>query len=437
MSELLASEHEQRAALSTEVETTRAGSATRGFPPLRICMHVLGQGSSDVRVMRAATALSAAGCQVSIVDLESRDKPACENLQGISLHHVRLAPDFFSSRFKRQALLRAATIFVRSLWQVLKTDADLYHAHDVAALPACYLASRLRRKPLIFEAHEMPLEEHPLSSMSRGRRLLHHMLALLVKVMIPASDGVITVSPPIVEELQRRYRLRRLALVRNIPPYQKVARTRRLHEALGLAPQMRVALYQGRFQANRSLDLLVRAARYLDPEIVIVLLGKGLGNAAEELERLIAQEQVGDRVKLLPAVPYRELLSWTASADLGLLIASPDYSLNVRMFLPNKLFEYIMAGVPVLTSALPAVVELVERYGLGQVVNELTPEAIAQAINGMLSHPETLTAMRRNALQAAANELHWEKEQQSLLDLYQSIVTEINKETILLEEGRK
>ncbi|WP_112427383.1 glycosyltransferase [Thermogemmatispora tikiterensis] len=416
MTELLASQRPNKATEASNRE--RAG----GLPPLRVCMHVLGQGKSDVRVMRAATALSAAGCHVSVVDLESQEQPAREQVQGIALQHVRLAPEFFSSRFKRRALLRAASLFVRGTWQVLSTDADVYHAHDVAALPACYLASRLRRKRLVFEAHEMPLEEHPLSSMNRGRRLLHHLLTLLMKGMIPASDGVITVSPPIVEELQRRYRIKHLALVRNIPPYQQVARTRRLHEALGLAPQIRLALYQGRLQANRSLDLLVKAARYLDPEIVIVLLGKGLGNAAEELEQLIAAEQVSDRVKLLPAVPYAELLSWTASADLGLLVASPDYSLNVRMFLPNKLFEYIMAGVPVLTSALPAVVELVQAYGLGEVLSELTPQAIARAINGMFARPERLATMRQYALQAASSDLHWEKEQENLLQLYQQIV---------------
>lgn len=415
MRELVVNQHTNRAA-----ETSR-GKPPGSLSPLRVCMHVLGQGKSDVRVMRAATALSAAGCHVSVVDLESQEQPAREELQGITLQHVRLAPEFFSSRFKRRALLRAASLFVRGTWQVLSTDADVYHAHDVAALPACYLASRLRRKQLIFEAHEMPLEEHPLSSMSRGRRLLHHLLTLLMKGMIPASDGVITVSPPIVQELQRRYRIKRLALVRNIPPYQQVTPSKRLHEALGLAPQIRLALYQGRLQANRSLDLLVKAARYLDPEIVIVLLGKGLGNAAEELEQLIETEQVGDRVRLLPAVPYAELLSWTASADLGLLVASPDYSLNVQMFLPNKLFEYIMAGVPVLTSALPAVVELVQTYGLGEVVSDLTPEAIARTINRMLAQPQRLATMRQNALQAASADLHWEKEQENLLYLYQQI----------------
>jgi glycosyltransferase involved in cell wall biosynthesis len=356
-----------------------------------------------------------------VVDLESQERPAREQLQDITLQHVRLPSEFFRSRFKRHALLRAASLFMRGTWQVLKTEADVYHAHDVAALPACYLASRLRGKRLVFEAHEMPLEEHPLSSMGRGRRLLHRLLAVLMKGMIPASDGVITVSPPIVEELRRRYRVKKLALVRNIPPYQEVARGRRLHEALGLGPQIRLALYQGRLQANRSLDLLVRAAHYLDPEIAIVLLGKGLGNAAEELEQLIAAEQVGDRVKLLPAVPYDELLSWTASADLGLLVASPDYSLNVRMFLPNKLFEYIMAGVPVLTSALPAVVELVQAYGLGKVVETLTPQAIARTINEMLAQPQMLATMRDNALRAAATDLHWEKEQEHLLKLYQQI----------------
>ncbi|WP_156025338.1 glycosyltransferase [Thermogemmatispora carboxidivorans] len=416
MRESIVSQHANQA-----TETSR-GDSPGSLSPLRVCMHVLGQGKSDVRVMRAATALSAAGCHVSVVDLESQGQPAREELQGIALQHVRQPPEFFSSRFKRHALLRAASLFVRGTWQVLSTDADVYHAHDVSALPACYLASRLRRKRLVFEAHEMPLEEHPLSSMSRGRRLLHHLLTLLMKGMIPASDGVITVSPPIVEELQRRYRIKHLALVRNIPPYQQVTRSKRLHEALGLAPQIRLALYQGRLQANRSLDLLVKAARYLDPEIVIVLLGKGLGNAAEELEQLIATEQVGDRVKLLPAVPYAELLRWTASADLGLLVASPDYSLNVQMFLPNKLFEYIMAGVPVLTSALPAVVELVQRYGLGEVVSELTPEAIASTINRMLAKPHMLATMRQNALQAASTDLRWEKEQENLLQLYRQII---------------
>jgi glycosyltransferase involved in cell wall biosynthesis len=384
-------------------------------------MHVLGPGRSDVRVMRAATALTEAGCQVTVVDLESHERPEQETLRGVLFRHVRLPESFFSSRFQQRALWRAAALFLRGTLKVIGTHADVYHAHDVSALPACYLAARLRRKPLIFEAHEMPLEEHPSSVLGRGRRLLQGLLGLLVGHIIPVCSGVITVSPPIVDELRRRYHVQRIALVRNILPYRAVPETQRLRERLGLSPETRIALYQGTVQPNRSLDLLVRAARYLTPGIVVVIMGKGLGSAFADLAALIEQEGVADRVRLLPAVPYEELLDWTASADIGLMIFAPDYSPNVRMFLPNKLFEYIMAGLPVLTSELPAVVEIVRAHALGAVATDLTPEGVARAINQLFAHPEHLEMMRTHALQAAATEYSWEKEHLRLLEFYQTL----------------
>lgn len=145
-----------------------------------------------------------------------------------------------------------------------------------------------------------------------------------------------------------------------------------------------------------------------------------MGTSKNQLESLISSEGLADRVKILPPVPYEELLDWTASADIGLILHSPDYSLNVRTLLPIKLFEYLMAGLPVLSSELDAVAEVIKAYDVGQVISSLTPVEVAGAMNALLVDDEVLTRLRHNAL-CAASEFCWENERQTLIDLYQEV----------------
>lgn len=391
--------------------------------PVRVCMHVLARAHTDVRAMRAATALVGAGFAVSIVDLEGEGiQQSEEDIRGVCLKHVIVPCSFFSTRFDRWTFIRAAHLFVRSTLRLIRTPADLYHADNVSALPACYIAASLRRKPLVFEAYEMPLFERPLSELSRSRRLMRKLLAVPLAHIVPACAGVITVSPPLVKDISRRYHVKEVTLIRNVPEYQVVAKSDRIRQYLGLSPEVRIALYQGSLHSNRGLDRLVRAGSFLERDIVIVIMGVGEGTTVSQLEAIIASEGVADRVKILPPVPYAELLNWTASADIGLNVASPDYSPNVRVFLPNKLFEYLMAGLPVLTSPLEAIVEVISTYDVGQVVSSLAPEAIAAAINSMLADQVALGRMRRNALEAAQHEFYWEKECSRLIDLYHNIL---------------
>jgi glycosyltransferase involved in cell wall biosynthesis len=127
-------------------------------------------------------------------------------------------------------------------------------------------------------------------------------------------------------------------------------------------------------------------------------------------------------VTILPPVPYETLLRWTASADIGLLIYSPDHALNVRLCLPNKLFEFIMAGLPVLASQLDAVSELLSTHKVGRIISSLAPEAIGAAINRILADRQELEQMRQNALRAAQDVFSWEKEQRQLLLLYENVL---------------
>ena len=237
--------------------------------------------------------------------------------------------------------------------------------------------------------------------------------------MVPRCAAVIVVSPPIANELRARFGGPPPVVLRNIPPYQPTVVSNRLRERLGLPPTTRIALYQGGVQENRGLDVLVHAAKFLPSDVVIAMMGDGASKPG--LEALIAREGVGERVRMLPAVPYSELPVWTASADIGLSVLPPEISLSIKLCLPNKLFEYLMAGLPVLASELEAIEEILRAYDVGRVVASLEPAAVASAIAAMLDDPVALARMRHNALAAARTDLCWEVERHRLVAVYGSL----------------
>jgi glycosyltransferase involved in cell wall biosynthesis len=403
----------------SEAETKKAYSNMMAPSSVKVCMHVLGKVRTDVRVMREATALVEAGFSVSIIDVEGeRSVPDEENIHDVCVKHIMSSSWFVSTRFKPWFLIKFLAMILWSIVRLVRVPADIYHAQDQRALPACFIAALLRRKSLVFDAHELPLSD---STLKRWQRL-HALSTRFLVSVLPRCAGIITVSSPIAQEICTHYRVPAVSLVRNVPAYQAVPRSDILRHHLGVSQNVRIALYQGGMQPNRGLDRLVRAAPFLGPDILIVMLGETAGETQLQLKALIASEGVTDRVKLLPPVPYEELLEWTASADIGLIIYSPDDSLNVRMCLPNKLFEYLMAGLPVLASELDAVVDVIKTYDVGQVTYSLSPADVGVAITAMLADPIALADMRRHALEAARQEFCWEKEKLQLLLFYQNIL---------------
>lgn len=386
----------------------------------RVCMHVLGPALTDGRVMRSATALAQAGYAVTIVDIEHGvNLPTCEDSQGVHLRHVRFAlaqmRHYHPTHHLAWLLFKVRRI-VRGTLAVLRTPAEVYHAHDITALPACYMAAKLRRKLLIFDAHELPLVDPHVQRL----RLITGLATRMLRLMLRSCAGIITVSPPLVRELQRRYGGPLAVLVRNIHTYEAPPPTNHLRDYLNLGSDVRIALYQGFLQADRGLDILVRVAQHLTSSTHIVLLGKG--PAAVAITAQIAELGVGDRITIVPAVPYADLLAWTASADIGLTIYQAEYSANVQVYLPNKLFEYLMAGLPVVASAIEAVAEIVQTYDVGIIEPALEPAAVAQAIDRLLDDQPARSRMRSNALRAARDSLCWEQESVQLIDLYRAIV---------------
>lgn len=383
----------------------------------RVCMAVDTVARNDVRVMRAARALAQTGIAVTIVDVARKRRAASqEQVEGMTIRHIAMPSWYVSTRFKLWFLVKYAALLMRCALRLVFTSTDVYHAHDQQILPACWFAALVRRKPLVFDAHEIPLSDPVLTRWSK----LRGMSSMALRRMLRRCAAIIVVSPLVVEEIKQHFGGPKAVLVRNVAPYHEPVTSDRLRQHFGLLPDTGIALYQGYLLPSRELERLVQVARYLPPNIVIVLMGDG--PTRDMLQAEIEREGVQERIHLLPAVPYEELLEWTASADLGLIIYRPDVSSNIKTNLPNKLFEFMVAGVPVLSSDLPAVADILVRYQTGCMVESLNPETIARAIASMLDDRGQLAAMRENSYAACARHLRWEIESKKLVQFYDELL---------------
>lgn len=199
---------------------------------------------------------------------------------------------------------------------------------------------------------------------------------------------------------------------------ERVVAGKYLHERFAVPVEHRVLLFQGGLSEGRNLQSLIRAMAVLRPtDIHLVLLGDGLlGKALRRLARCLGVQQ---RVHFHPAVAQQALLPITASADAG-IIPYQATCLNNRYCTPNKLFEFIAAGLPILASDLPELRRLVAGNGIGRVARLATPEQLAWAIEEMLSDGGRLQGWRER-LSVVRQELSWQRESERLLQIYEEL----------------
>jgi glycosyltransferase involved in cell wall biosynthesis len=410
----------------------------------RVALCVLRPVSEDVRAQRNIVTLRRAGYQVDVIDVvisagwskrDGSDKERVKYLHDSTLRHLVTLGWHALDGTKRGTmehrifplirLWRVLWLFLRCVYLLYRLPADVYHACEISALPACYLAARLRHKPLIYEAYELPIHDTPTVSLTFTRRCWHKLLVYFLPPMLSRCSAIITVSLPIACIFQTRYNHPYVVQIRNVPPYKNIAQgpaPNLLRQALGLPLTTRIALYQGYLQPDRELATLVRAAAHLAPDIVLVLMGQDRRHTRASLETIIQTEQLADRVKILPPVPYADLLTWTASADLGLIAIPPEGTLNMHYALPNKLFEYIMARLPILSNDLISVADIVKCYNIGHIVTDTDPQSLGTAISHLLNDKHALDTYRQNT-QRAARKCCWEREQRKLLNVYEKVVT--------------
>ncbi|WP_422126747.1 glycosyltransferase family 4 protein [Thioalkalivibrio sulfidiphilus] len=410
--------------------------------PMRVSMIVWNEFINDARVLKEAQTLQAAGYQVVVHALHTpgvtHEREVLDD--GVQVVRVVRSPLWKLRKPKRQEAPNANTAAAvgnanrpmptqTPLRQLLKLAARLathvglalrlvrsrpavIHAHDVNVLPTAWLASKLARVPLVYDAHE-------ISTDREGYRAFRGLVAGLEKRIMPGAAGTITTTDARAKFFARAYGIPRPLVLQNRPRLHRVPRSQRLCDELGLSETWPIVLYQGGLQPGRGLPRLVQAAAKI-PNAYFVFIGGG--RQAGELHALAARLGLSERVRFIPTVALSQLPSYTASADIGVQPIE-NTCLNHFTTDSNKLFEYVIAGLPVVASQLPEISRVVREHDLGVLFPPGDTVAMASAIKQMVESPE-LRAHHRAKAEQAAMTLNWEQQEQALVELYARILAQ-------------
>lgn len=288
---------------------------------------------------------------------------------------------------------------------VWRTSPDLVHANDYDTMWIGIAAKLLRRSRLVYDAHELWPDQD-------GSAGLRGWLIACEWLFLRLADATLTVSPGCAEVMARRYHVLQPVVIRNVP--ERIATPQR--GGARRDPARPIAVYVGLLAPHRGLDEAVAALAAV-PEVRLRLVGPDSGGFAAGLAERARTFGVLDRLEIRPPVPPAEVAEEIADADVGLVLIQPT-SLSHRLSLPNKLFEYTAAGLPVIASDLPLLGPLVRDEGIGEVVPPGDIEAIAASLR-RLADP-TRNEQARARVRSFGERVNWQQEQLALEDVYRT-----------------
>lgn len=365
----------------------------------------LGNIAYDSRVRNFHASLSAAGHTVKVVGFDWLTDGFTTRRGDISVY--KLTKGKFSLLFY--------LAFAGILWyRLLFTKADIIFAEDVYTLPFAVLAAWLKRKKVFYDSREV---YSALAGLS-GKQRVQRALVAIEKFSFPHVTVTMTTGHMDSAHIERTYNLPPTMVVRNLPLFADVKTGYDFRARFGLKPETKIILYQGVILPGRGMELLFDILPEL-PDCVLVVVGGG--EAREKYAEIAADKKLTRRVFFFGKVPQEDLLHYTAGADIGTALIE-NLSLSYYYALPNKMFECIMAGKPVIVSNFPQMQDIVDRYGVGLSVDPENREEVIAAFTTMLTDSKLYGHMHNNC-KVAARELNWENEVQQVLDA----VTRIGK----------
>lgn len=369
---------------------------------MRATVCVINDLSTDQRVHKHCVLLAETGYHVSLV---GRVLPSS----------APLSPRTYSTtRFRlpwHRGPLFYAVYNIRLLMHLLRHRPGLVFSNDLDTLPASYMAARLIGAHLIYDSHEFFTEVPELEG-----RFARKVWLWLERMMLPKLKHAFTVNRSIADEYEKRYGLR-MGVIRNVPSrivWPDVLPTR---SELGLPEDKTLIVLQGAgINMHRGAEEAVSAMRHLNDAMLLII---GTGDVIETLKQMVDVHGIHDRVRFTGRMPYEQMMFHTRLCDIGLTL-DRDTNLNYRYSLPNKVFDYIQACVPILATDLPEVSRVVVSHDVGMTINGLTSESLAQAIETMRNDSQRMTTWRRNC-QRTAGQICWENETIALKNLLRAL----------------
>ncbi|NOZ34854.1 MAG: glycosyltransferase family 4 protein [Chlorobi bacterium] len=363
----------------------------------KIIISVTNDLVADKRVNKVANSLIKFGFDVLLVGRKLPDS----------------LPANFSFKTKRfnllfqKGVLFYACFNIRLFFFLLFQKSDIYLSNDLDTLPANFIASKIRKKKLVYDSHEYFTEVPELVNRPKIKRIWEQ----IERIILPKVKHSYTVCSSIADIYNKKYGIK-MKVVRNIPVCEFVKKQVSLFLP-GKIKNRKVILYQGAVNIGRGIEQMIKAMQYIENAVFLII---GSGDILENLKTLVQKLNLKDKVFFTGKIPFDELYFYTKKADIGISLEENN-GLNYYYALPNKLFDYIRANVPILASKLPEIENIVTKYYIGCFIENHNPEHIAEKINFMLNSPEKMQTWKEN-LKKASSELCWENEEMVLKDIF-------------------
>lgn len=370
----------------------------------KILCIVLNDFVNDSRVHKTAQSLASWGHDVHVAALYNKNLEERVRRGAYNIHRIKL----FSRPWGKHSIvlfIKYFEFFLRVILQYRKFS--IFHCNDISALPIGVFAKFLNADvKVVYDAHEYETETHGLNGLRKK------VVKFLEKKMIKYVDHVICVSDSIAEEYVRLYGIRKPSLVLNTPFYSTVDKKNLFRGVFGIPQTHTIFLYQGGLSKGRGIELLLNAFSGLqDKSNVLICMGYG------PLERVVQEAaNVNENIYYHPAVNQDKLLDYSSSADYG-IVFTEDTCLNHRYCLPNKVFEYLMAEIPVIASNLYELERLVNKYQVGLVANN-NEKDLRLVISS--SHKFDMSVLAKN-IQNAKSIYNWERQEIILKGIYDGL----------------
>jgi len=289
---------------------------------------------------------------------------------------------------------------------------DVLYSNDLDTLPANFFVSKFKSKSkLIYDTHELFTEVPELEN----RKFAKNTWIKIEKYIFPKLSHIITVNESIAKIYDNKY-YKSILVVRNVP--EKYENSNPLSKStLGLAEEKFILIIQGSgLNVDRGVEEAVLSMQFIKDAIMVIV---GSGDVIAKAKQLAEIKKLTEKVIFFDKRPYQEMMLLTSNANIGLTL-DKSLSENYRFSLPNKLFDYIQAGIPILSSPLVELRKIIDKYNIGCFVETVSPEEIAKNVNFLIENPDKLNEYKLNCIKAAEIE-NWEHEKIKLKNLIREI----------------
>jgi glycosyltransferase involved in cell wall biosynthesis len=360
----------------------------------------------DQRVLKIAESVSGLGCTITIIGRKSSD---CCKKSNVPFRTKRFRMIF------NNGFLFYKFFNIRLLFFLLFHKYDLLVANDLDTLLPNFIISKLKRLPLIYDSHEYFTGVPEL----QNRPFVRWIWKCIERTIFPHLKYVMTVSDSIAVQYESEYGVMPIT-VRNcsrkadhIVPFSR--------EELGVNAEHLLLILQGTgINIDRGGTELIEAFCQTEKVSLLII---GSGDLLEALKNKVIRLNLTQRVKFFPKVPWEVLMRYTKSADAGISL-DKGTNMNYRFSLPNKLFDYISAGIPVIASDLPEVKRIVLENECGLIIDNVTSEIISGALLKLKDNRAELEQLRKNAVTASVK-LTWNIESEKVKVLYHKVLSGI------------